>query len=79
MTDLQTMVVMFARADVPYTIAPTRTDNDASANLSSVPEGTTISAVPASSETPRVFGYYGFVVTLYFDVDGALVGVGAWE
>ena len=74
MTDLQTIVVMFGRAGIEYTIAPTR-----DSNTPPLPAGMTVTVARADEDTPRIFGYLGFFAEFYFDADGVLLGVGAWE
>ncbi len=82
MTDLQTLVVMFGRADVQYSIAPTKADDSVPrASLDHLPAGITVTVARADGNhaPPRIFGFVGFYAEFYFDDDGALVGVGAWE
>ena len=79
MTDLQTITAIFARARLGISIDTTRETDGASANGDELPRGMTLTAARADDDTPRHFGYLGFYAELYFDVDGALVGIGAWE
>jgi hypothetical protein len=78
MTDLQTITAMFARAHIGMMIEATRA-TDASANGELLPQGMTITAASADEDTPRHFGYRGFYAELYFDDEGTLVGIGAWQ
>jgi hypothetical protein len=79
MTDLQTTTAMLARAGIGFEIETTRENGTASANGSELPRGMTLTTTRVDEDTKRSFGYYGFYCELYFDSDGALVGVGAWE
>jgi len=77
MTDLEAIALMFKRAGVRCEYeSPTRADN---AGVRPVPTGATIVTCRADPDTPNTYGYLGFFTALYFDADGALVGIGAWE
>lgn len=78
MTDLQAITVMLARAELAWSIEPTR-NSDATAGGRRLPPGTTITVSRVDDDTPRMFGYFGFYAEFYFDAEGALVGMGAWE
>lgn len=78
MTDLQAVTAMFARASIGFEMSTTR-EGLASANNRPLPPGTTVTVARVDDETQRSFGYFGFYAELYFDDEGALVGVGAWE
>jgi hypothetical protein len=78
MTDLQTIVVLLSAAEIEYTVEPTREER-ASGNGIPLPDGTTVAVARADDDSPRIFGYLGFYAEFYFDAEGALVGMGAWE
>jgi hypothetical protein len=90
-TDLDVLRAMLGRAGVIFT-EERRTPDPAHPYLADVPAGTTLEveegrdldaeddhAVAAGPPRPRNYGYSGFSAEFYFDEDGALVGVGAWE
>lgn len=79
MTDLQTITAIFARAKLGLTIDTTREVGGASANGDELPRGMTLTMARAGEDTPRHFGYLDFYAELYFDHEGALMGIGAWE
>jgi hypothetical protein len=79
MTDLQTLTALFARAHIACVIAETRENSYASGNGLPLPAGMTITAARVTETTRQSFGHLGFFAELYFDHEGALVGIGAWE
>jgi hypothetical protein len=78
MSDLQTITTMLTRAKIGISIDATRV-TDASGNGQPLPVGLTITVDRVEDGRQRTFGYAGFYAEFYFDDDGALVGVGAWE
>jgi hypothetical protein len=78
MTDQDIITRIFMQAGIGCCIEPTRSSH-ASVNSVPLPRGMTLTAARNDTNTVRHFGYLGFYAELYFDNDGALVGIGAWE
>lgn len=90
-TDLDVLRAMLTRAGVVFIEEP-RTHDPAHPYLADVPAGTTLEVeegcdryagaddgVAVRPPRPRNYGYSGFSAEFYFDAQGALCGVGAWE
>ena len=70
MSDFQIMTEMLAKANVVFSIEPAEA-------RTTIPHHQSIRV--GAYDGPNNYGYTGFWSVMFFDAEGNLVGVGAWE